>query len=151
MEWSMRQLFSRALRGYVRAGRGIGGIVGAVAGALALSMLVVYPLWALATGNRPVYNLLVLAIVIASIAAAVVRALVNRHRSGRERPGGPQQRRSRAGRRFIGALAVILSCYLIAALYWNGILVAAIPATIALVILVGYLLGITPRRTGRDT
>ncbi len=151
MEWKVKAVFSRALRGYLRVGRGVAGVTGAILGALALSAVIVYPLWALATGNRPVFNLIVLAIVAVAMITAVVRAVLHRRRRGRERLAEAQPRRSRTGLRILGGLAVLVCCYVIAALYWNGILGAAIPATVVLVVVIGYLLGFAPRRIGRDS
>ncbi|WP_455382349.1 hypothetical protein [Salinispira pacifica] len=153
MKSILRRIINRIVRGYARLGRSAGGaaggVIASVAGAVALSALIVFPLWSLATENRPVYNLLVLGLVSATILTLAVRAVRHRSRSTNDRSTTRGRGRGRA--LTAGALLLlILALYGTVALYWNGILAVAIPATVVVAVAIGYLLGVRPSRTSAN-
>ena len=150
---SLRSVVGRALRGYARLGLSAAGVVAAVAGALAFSALVVFPLWALSTRDRAVYNLLVLLVAAAALTAAVARAVVRRKQSRGERFPAARAKRRHTALRVLGGIAALIAAYFIAALYRNGILAAAIPATLLLLFIPAIIVGRSttrPRDDGSD-
>ncbi len=137
-------LFHRILNGYSRILRSVGVAAFSVAGAIGIAALIVYPLWWLATQETVAYNV-GFAIVIGSAAIlAAARALMARKaRLARNEPVPP--RRS-IRMNVLWGIVVVAAGYATAILYVHHLFAAAIPATIVIVLALGFAVGSSTRR-----
>src|SRR5512133_1981783 len=77
-----QRILGEIARGYGRIFASMALWAGAAAACMALAAAIVWPLWRLATGNRPAYNLLFLCLVLAFVALMVVAAFRKRRTAG---------------------------------------------------------------------
>lgn len=150
---NLRSGFYRAAQGYLGLVRSIGAVAAALASALVVSMLIVFPLWWLATERRALYNMLVLGIVAAALLALGVGGVIRRRSQHLRGEIQPSDKKRHLIPRALVVIVLLVAAYAIAVLYGSGAWIAAVPATLVFLGLLGYLLR-TPaagvHETGRD-
>ncbi len=136
----MRSGFARAVRGYIALARSIGAVAAALVSSLAISVLLVFPLWWLATERRGIYNILVLGLVSAGVLFLAIKGIVRKQSQQMQGELQLSDKRHRALPRVLIVVVLLVAAYSIAALFSSGVWMAAIPATLVFLGLLGYLL-----------
>ena len=127
-------------RGYGRIFASMTLWTGAAAACMALAAAIVWPLWRLATGHRPVYNLIFLSLVIALLASIVAAAFRKRRAAGE---GGAAILASWAIRllRVLSFFGTLFSVWMAVIFFSRRELIIALPLGIASSLVALILLG----------
>jgi hypothetical protein len=128
----------RILAGYGRLFTSLALWVLACLGAVAAAAAVVWPLWALATESRLIFNFIVLSLALAALATLAAVSVRRRLATG-EGAAAIARKFSRGLVLCLCLLALLLSGYLCLAFSARGLVLAAIPAGLACLALAGYL------------
>jgi hypothetical protein len=132
-----RRTIVQIATGYGRAIRRFAWTILLLAGAVAVSAAIVFPLWYFSTHNRTGYTITVLCV----FAVAVLFFVFRRTRTFWDLP--PRERRRRVRRtvgRILIVLAYILGLYLTLGFYMVGLVAVAVPLSAVYLFALGYTL-----------
>jgi hypothetical protein len=128
----------RIASGYARLFAAVALWALAAAAAVAAAAAIVWPLWALATRERGIFNALV-AVLAISLAAALAFFSLRRRLASGEKARSVLVKAMKAFAIVLALLGVIASAYLCAAFAFRGIILGALPAGLAALVLSGWL------------
>lgn len=145
------ELFRRILKGYRSAAVRVAWAVGFLVVAVAISAIIVYPLWFLAGSHPRAFTYGVLSL----LGLLLALWIGSRLRRGLEREG------SVSGlfrsvilpslARIAAAVLMVVTAYVLAVAYAQGVLAVAVPGTVLLAAVLGYLLYLRGRSTRNET
>ncbi len=133
-------LLGRIGRGYARLGRSVLAVLALLGASLASGLIIVFPLWYLATRHRELYGLAILLLTTVVIGWLILR------RAARTLKEYPSLRAYAAGvlipfaGRAASALAVLAAVYIDLLLYGRGLPAPALIGSLAIAFLLGWLL-----------
>lgn len=134
---SIRRVLLTIAAGYSRSLTRITWSLVLIAGAVAVSAAIVFPLWYFSTHNRRGYTLMVLVVG----CAAVLFMLFRKTRAFWEL--APRERLAkirRAATRVLIVIAYLVALYIVVGFWLVGMLAAAIPLSLAYLLVLGYSL-----------
>ena len=134
-------------KGWIAAGRAIGFFLMLAGGSAALGFLIAWPLWLFATSQRGAYTVFVVGLLVAGIAALVVRSATRRRRDARD-PGRPRRSALAALLGVVQVLVVLSGLWGEAVLIARGLWLFAIAGVLAWASVV-WALGIGRRAAKR--
>lgn len=142
----VRHTLFQIAAGYSRSLRRVIVSMALIAGTVAMSAAVVFPLWYFSTHARRAYTIAVLAL----FGAAILFLLVRRSRTFWELSANERSARvRRAIGKILSVLAYLVGLYLILGLYAIGLYAAAVPLTVLYLLVLGYSLYVRRSRARR--